>query len=523
MTDKPRHSISDDKKHVSVEEIPEDIKTGEIKSTDKAEQFLQEHGFSHAYLNEALQDELAMKKLRRRVDWTLMPLLCGTYMLQYIDKQALSYSAVFDLFETTGTTSYEYSWLASIFYFGYLFFEWPASYLAQHFPTGRVISIFVIAWGCIMLITAACHNFMGLAITRFLLGCCESLVTPTFMMIVGQFYTRREQPARAGLFYCFNGVGSSVGGILFYCVGFSKGLAVWRAIYIICGGCTVCWGILLLLRLPNNIMSAKQFNHDEKARLIARSRQNQTGVYNPKIKWYQIKEALTDPQIWLLFWFTLLNETVNGGIANFGKLVVKGIANDDSLLTTLYGIPQGAFQVVFVFSGPFLASRFHNIRTYVMALYLCPTIIGLSMLWKMDYDAAGNGMLLAYYIVASYVASLVLALQLPATNVGGYTKRVTATAFVFLGYCAGNIIGPHAWLAEEAPTYSTGASVCLACAIGQVVLSFVLRALLTYRNKKRDGEAGEQRARTGELGEEAESDAIQDLTDFENPRFRYSM
>lgn len=63
----------------------------------------------------------------------------------------------------------------------------------------------------------------------------------------------------------------------------------------------------------------------------------------------------------------------------------------------------------------------------------------------------------------------------------------------------------------------------MACAIGQVVLALTLRALLIYRNKKRDRLAGEERARIGELGEEAESDMIQDLTDFENPRFRYSM
>ena len=125
------------------------------------------------------------------------------------------------------------------FYFGYLFFEWPASYLAQHFPTGRVVSIFVITWGCLLVITAACRNFAGLAVCRFFLGCCEALVPPTFMLLVGQFYIRKEQPARAGAFYCFNGVGSSVGGILFYAVGQGDGFTVWRSIFILCGGVTV--------------------------------------------------------------------------------------------------------------------------------------------------------------------------------------------------------------------------------------------------------------------------------------------
>lgn len=73
----------------------------------------------------------------------------------------------------------------SIFYFGYLLAEWPTSYVAQRLPTGKVVSICILAWGTILMLTAACHNFVGLAICRFLLGCFESVITPTFMMIVG--------------------------------------------------------------------------------------------------------------------------------------------------------------------------------------------------------------------------------------------------------------------------------------------------------------------------------------------------
>lgn len=45
--------------------------------------------------------------------------------------------------------------------------------------------------------------------------------------------------------------------------------------------------------------------------------------------------------------------------------------------------------------------------------------------------------------IGSFVGALVIALQFPASNVAGYTKRTTGTAFVFLAYCIGNIIGEH--------------------------------------------------------------------------------
>lgn len=115
--------------------------------------------------------------------------------------------------------------------------------------------------------------------------------------------------------------------------------------------------------------------------------------------------------------------------------------------------------------------------------------------------------------MGSFVASLVLALQLPASNVGGYTKRVTATALVFLAYCAGNIIGPHAFLASESPVYETGCKVGIACAAVQIVLAFALRVLLVRRNKKRDSMC---------LPPPDLDAAMEDLTDFENSHFRYS-
>jgi MFS family permease len=374
-----------------------DLKAGQVIELDDAELFLHQNGIPHSRLAELMADDVALAKLKRKVDWTLMPLLCGTYLLQYVDKQALAYSAVFDLLTSTGMTSDQYGWLGSIFYFGYLFAEWPASYLAQTLPTGKVVAAFIVSWGIILLCTAAAKDFAGMGVCRFFLGTCEAVITPAFMLIVSQWYKREEQPTRAGMFYCFNGFGSMVGGVLFFAVGQAKGWDTWRIIYVLCGGLTVCWGVLVYFFMPDNILAAKRFSVEERAMLVARSASNQTGVFNRKIKPAQIKEALMDPQIWLLFLFTLLNECVNGGIANFSKLIVKGFTND-SLLTTLYGIPYGACTMIFMFTGPYLAGRFKNVRTLVMIAWLMPTLIAACLFWQLPRTNKG-GLLAGYYMV----------------------------------------------------------------------------------------------------------------------------
>ncbi|KAI1342517.1 major facilitator superfamily transporter [Xylariaceae sp. FL0016] len=488
----------------------------EIQEIDDAEVFLRENNFTAEHVQSLLLDEPGIKKLVRKVDLVILPLLAGTYMLQYIDKQALSYAAVFDLFTDTGISKSQYSWFASMFYLAYLVAEYPWNYLAQRTRMAKVVGSCVTVWGAVLMATAACNNFGSLAACRFLLGVFEAPITPCFMMMVAQWYVREEQPFRAGLFYSCNGVGSSVGGILFFAVGQIQTFPVWKAIFLLCGGVTIIWGIVLLIFLPDSVIDSKRFTLEEKAALIGRGKLGRTGILSHQIKWYQIREALMDPQVWLLTLFTLLNEVINGGLANFGKLIIKGLVNN-SLETTALGIPQGAFQVFWILTGTYLASKVRNFRTIVMMLYLIPTVIGTSLMWKLERESHNGkiGVLLGYYISGAFVSSLVVAMQMPSANLGGYTKRMTGTAVVFMAYCIGNIIGPHAFLAKESPTYPTGCKVILACSVAQVCVAFSIRLLLTWRNKRRDaaGLPGEDEA----VMEEPSAD----LTDFENPHFRY--
>jgi hypothetical protein len=82
----------------------------------------------------------------------------------------------------------------------------------------------------------------------------------------------------------------------------------------------------------------------------------------------------------------------------FGKLIIKGLVSSP-LQATALGIPQGAFQVFFILSGTYLSSRFKNIRTIIMIIYLLPTVIGVCLLWQLPRTNR-YGVLFGYYIVS---------------------------------------------------------------------------------------------------------------------------
>jgi hypothetical protein len=55
-------------------------------------------------------DPQEARRVLRRVDFHILPLLMGTYMLQYLDKSSINFAAVFGLEDGTHLTGQDYSW-----------------------------------------------------------------------------------------------------------------------------------------------------------------------------------------------------------------------------------------------------------------------------------------------------------------------------------------------------------------------------------------------------------------------------
>lgn len=71
-------------------------------------------------------DPAEAKKVLRKIDGVVLPILFVIYFLQYIDKNAINFASVYGLEEGTNLHGQEYSWLATIFYFGKMTILYPA-------------------------------------------------------------------------------------------------------------------------------------------------------------------------------------------------------------------------------------------------------------------------------------------------------------------------------------------------------------------------------------------------------------
>lgn len=144
------------------------------------------------------------------------------YGLNYLDKTTLSYASIMGLQTSLHLHSTNYQWLSSMFYIGYLFWEYPTNLLLQRFPLAKWSSFNIIMWGLTLCCMAATTNFAGAVAVRFFLGVFEAAVTPGFALFTSQWYTQAEQATRIGIWFSFNGFAQILGGLVAY--GIATGL-----------------------------------------------------------------------------------------------------------------------------------------------------------------------------------------------------------------------------------------------------------------------------------------------------------
>jgi len=219
-----------------------------------------------------------------------------------MEETTLSYASIMGLRTDTNITGGQYSWLGSMFYFGYLAAEYPANRLMQRLPLAKYTAVNIVIWGVILTCMAATQNWAGLMVVRTLLGVFEASITPGFALFTSQWYRKHEQGSRVGTWFSFNGFAQILGGLVAY--GISKGtdagqtsIGGWRIMFLWTGLATACFGVLLFVFMPDSPLKARWLTPRERILAIERIRVNQQGVGNRHFKWYQFKEAMKDPVV----------------------------------------------------------------------------------------------------------------------------------------------------------------------------------------------------------------------------------
>lgn len=493
------------------------------ESLDEEDEDRQIRDQAYAILKEHMTDDISHeenKSILRKVDFRIMPWVCLLYGINYVDKACLNWAVMFNLREDTHLVGDQYSWVASIFYFGYLVAEYPANLIVHKYSTTKILFCCTFAWGVLMMGHIGCKNFASLMVVRFLLGVSEAPVTGACTILISSWYKKKEQPGRFLSFNSAQGLCNVCFGLVSYGLGHAKGpLSPWQYIYIVLSlvSFLLSTGFLFMPALPTE---AKWLDDNEKTIAIKRVAENMMGVKSTEWKGYQVWHALKDVKTWLIVLSMFFSMIPNGGLSNFGTLVLSSF-HFDHYQTIVVGIPNMIFSTGQMWIWMYLGKRYTNIRTWGLTIPMVIAITGIAIVYGTENSSANRwGRVFAYWMINSYAAQFPFILSNMSLNISGHTKRTFTNAIVLIFFAVANIIGPFCFKASDAPMYTNALATIMGCFAACVVLAILLGVYCQVENKRRDKKYGKPEE-IQDIKLQGIIDGLKDKTDLENKNFRF--
>lgn len=449
----------------------------------------------------------------RKIDTHVLPIMCLVFFCQYLDKQVLSYTAVFGLKTDLHLVGNQYSWLTSGFYLAQVVSQIWNSYALSKFPIKYVTGVSVVVWGGICMCLAAPNNFAGFMAVRALLGFAEGAVQPSFVIITSLYYRKKEHPLRTACWISCNALAQIFGNFLVYAIAKNTliHMETWKVTFLIAGAITIVAGGIFYFFVPFQPETAYFLNERErqiaKARILLDSDRGEKTSFSFK----QLKESFDFDWITVsAFLFGFLITATSGPIV-FASLYLQNMGYD-SFQVVEYGSPAGAVQLICIWVGVAAIRMFPRERCFViMGLILVP-LVGNIILLALPSSNHWGGIVGAWLgsCITSFMSIL---LSLVASNTRGNTRKAIVNNVFFLGYDIAAIVYPQWWDYSKDPTYRIGLSVDVAFWVLLEAIVLFYRFWCIRENKRRD--------KLEAAGELPNIDTLADLTDKDDLYHRY--
>lgn len=473
------------------------------------------------------------KKLMRKIDWHLLPLVSVLYLLAYLDRGNIGNAKVEGLAEDLKLHGNQYNVTLTIFFITYSVFEVPSNAVLKMTRPSIWLPIIMIAWGVVMTLMGTVHNYMGLFWARFFLGVAEAGLFPGIAYLLTNWYLRHEYQFRLSLFYSAASIAGAFSGILAF--GISKmdgvgGYAGWRWIFILEGLLTVIVAVGSFFFIHDYPLDVKFLNEEERAYIIYKmEHDNNTDTlegledhnlsfFEPEVKekgFKYFKAAFLDWQVYLqvLVYYGIVAPTY--GVALFLPTIIKALgytsANAQLLSIPIY-VAASLVSVVIAY----FADRVGKRSPFLILCFFAMTCGFAVCIGYNPLDSPGliyAGILVA---VCGMYAAFPACISWAANNLAGDYKRAIGLGLLIgLGNFGGSF-GSNIFRSQDGPHFILGHAICLGF-VGLGLISTCIMASTYYlinKKRERDIAAGKYKGFSGKK--------LAEMGD-RNPYFKYRL
>ncbi|KAF3034338.1 hypothetical protein E8E12_006148 [Didymella heteroderae] len=455
------------------------------------------------------------KKLVRKLDLHLIPIVMLAYLLSFLDRVNIGNSRLYGMEKDLGLVGNQYQIAVSILFVTYITFEVPSNLVLKKFTPSRWIAFITFSWGIVATLTGLVQSYSGLLACRVLLGALEAGLFPGMSLYLTFWYTKNELALRVGYLFVSAAIAGALGGLLAFGIGRMdgiQGMSGWRWIMIIEGIPTVLLGIAIFFVMPNDPQSAYFLSDDEKRLMVVRhGRAYGNTASAQEFDKQDVLKAFKDWKVWIFCASQFGADTMLYGYSTFLPTIIRGLGTWTAEEVQLLTIPCYFVGAVMYMTVAYLSDKTQK-RGMFCVIFGTISLIGYAVL--ISPVSSGVHYFGCFLIAAGLYILVGLPLAWLPNNSPRYGKRATANGLQLTIGNSSGIMAPFIYTTREGPRYIRGHAVTLAL-VAMAVLIYVLMWTYFLKINKQRAEGKVEKKHEG-LSE----DELAELGD-DSPHFRY--
>lgn len=303
----------------------------------------------------------------------IIPIVFITYSLAYLDRANFGFAIAGGMADDLHIDKATSSLLGSLFFLGYFFFQIPGAHYAASKSAKKLIFISLILWGALAAATGMVSNVGSLVTIRFMLGVVESAVMPSMLILLSQWFTKKER-SRANTFLILgNPVTvlwmSVLSGYLIESMG-------WRWMFIIQGVPGIIWAFIWWRMIDEKPKDAIWLSVEEKEAVEKQLSEEQIGIKPVK----NYAEAFKSTTVILLCFQYLLWSLGVYGFVMWLPSIIKAAPDMDIVKTGwLSSVPY-----LLAITG-MLATSYFSDKTLNRKIFIWPFLLAASVAFFLSY------------------------------------------------------------------------------------------------------------------------------------------
>ncbi|KLT43898.1 MFS general substrate transporter [Cutaneotrichosporon oleaginosum] len=442
-------------------------------------------------INEVKYDE-NVKRVTRKVDWRLIPMLILMYAISLIDRTNLSVARTandnkFDEELGTDGDNNRYSIITVLFFVPYIIFELPSQFGLRAFGARLWLGSAVVLWGFVMLGMGFAQNWQTLAALRAILGLFESALFPGAAFLISCWYPRKELAFRNVVFYITSALGSSFAKLIGF--GFSHldgraGLSGWQWMFIMYGIITVAIGGLAYVFLVDIPSKGTFLTEREREIVMTRIERDRADSVPDPLTGAKLKTYSLELKSWF-FAVAFMGTTMSSyALAYFMPriLTIMGFNNIESMLL---GTPTYFWAIIPALICGRVADRIPNMRGLMIIFNAICIIVGTAMYSQLPAAQRAARFAGLFIATGGGNANVPLILAWQAVSIRAQSKRAFCSALTVAFGGVGGILGSTLFFNKEAKAgYPTGVFTIMGLNCLTIFGTLAMMYWMSSKNKK---------------------------------------